>query len=106
MCLSSLPFYIIRVFPGEQVKSVFLVCCADECGVRGVPSQGGIIRHLHFLGSEAIEGKINLIGESGLRNNSTIVCTEIFARREYLPISPSALIGELIFITPQMFIQC
>ena len=58
MWLRSLPFYII---PGEQVKPV---CCADECGVRGVPSQGGIIRHLHFLGSEAIvnEGKLNLIG--------------------------------------------
>ena len=55
MRLSSLPFYIIRVFPGEQVKPVFLVCCADECGVRGVSSQGGIIRHLHFLKHEESE---------------------------------------------------
>ena len=55
---SSLPFYIIGVFPGEQVKPVFLVCCADECGVRGVPPQGGIIRHLHFLGVRQLKEKL------------------------------------------------
>ena len=49
MTFDPSPFRVFWFFPREEVESVLLVGCTDEGRIRGVFSEGGVVRHLHFL---------------------------------------------------------
>ena len=49
MTFDPSPFCVFWFFPSEEVESVLLVGCADEGWIGGVFSEGGVVRHLHFL---------------------------------------------------------
>lgn len=42
-------FNFVRVFSCEQVEPIFLVCIAEQCGVRAIFLQSRVVRDFHFL---------------------------------------------------------